>query len=93
MTPSVFVAALTRARRYRVVQMETLDRIAWLCMSQGQQLLPFADEDEDFRQRAAYQEGFLTDEPDLSVYDETPEEDENDCPDNATDTESESENG
>ena len=92
-TPSVFVEALTRARRYRVVQMETLHRIAWLCMSQGQQLLPFVDEDEDFRQRPAYQEGFLTDEPDLSVYDETPEEDENDRPDNATDTESESENG
>jgi hypothetical protein len=92
-TPSVFVEALTRARRYRVLQMETLHRIAWLCMSQGQQLLPFADEDEDFRQRPAYQEGFLTDEPDLSVYDETPEEDENDRPDNAPDTESESEHG
>ena len=33
------------------------------------------DEDEDFRQRPAYEEGFLTDEPDLSVYDETPPED------------------
>jgi hypothetical protein len=71
-TPTVFVEALTRARRYRVVEMETLHRIAWLCLSQGQQSLPFVDEDEDFRQRPAYQEGFLTDEPDLSVYDETP---------------------
>jgi hypothetical protein len=33
------------------------------------------DEDEDFRQRPAYQEGFLTDAPDLSVYDETPQPD------------------
>ena len=74
-TPTVFVETLTRARRYGVVQMETLHRIAWLCMSQGQQLLPFVDEDEDFRQRPAYQEGFLTDEPDLSVYDETLRED------------------
>jgi transposase len=74
-TATVFVEALTRALRYRVVQMETLQRIAWLCMSQGQQSLPFVDEDEDFRQRPAYQEGFLTDEPDLSVYDETPRED------------------
>ncbi len=74
-TPSVFVEALTRALRYRVVQMETLHRIAWLCMSQGQQPLPSVDEDEDFRQRPAYEEGFLTDEPDLSVYDETPPED------------------
>jgi hypothetical protein len=74
-TPAVFAEALTRARRYRVVQMETLQRIAWLCMSQGQEPLPEAEVDESFRQRPAYQEGFLTDEPDLSVYDETPGED------------------
>jgi len=74
-TPAVFVEALTRALRYRVVQMETLQRIAWFCMSQGQEPLPSADVDESFRQRPAYQEGFLTDEPDLSVYDETPRED------------------
>jgi hypothetical protein len=70
-TPTVFAEALTRARRYRVVQMETLQRIAWLCMSQGQEPLPDVEVDESFRQRPAYQEGFLTDEPDLSVYDET----------------------
>jgi hypothetical protein len=73
--PTAFVEALSRARRYRVVQMETLHRIAWLCLSQGQRWLPFVDEEEDFRQRPAYQEGFLTDEPDLSVYDEAPRED------------------
>jgi hypothetical protein len=77
-TTAVFVEALARARRYRVVQMETLHRIAWLCLSQGQQALPFVDEDEDFRQRPAYQEGFLTDEPDLSVYDQTTDEPESD---------------
>lgn len=72
--PAVFVEALARARRYRVVQMETLHRIAWLCMSQGQRPLPDAEADESFRQRPAYEEGFLTDEPDLSIYDETPRE-------------------
>jgi hypothetical protein len=73
----VFVAALTRARRYRVVQIETLHRIAWFCMSQGQgaELLPWADVDEGFRERPAYQEGCLTDEPDLSIYDEIPRKD------------------
>jgi transposase len=78
-TPAVFVAALTRARRYRVVEMETLHRIAWLCMSQEQPSLPSVDEDEQFRQRPAYEEGFLTDEPDLSVYDETPGQDDADA--------------
>lgn len=74
-TPAVFAEALTRARRYRVVQMETLQRIAWLCMSQGQEPLPDVEVDESFRQRPAYQDGFLTDEPDLSVYDEPPQKD------------------
>jgi hypothetical protein len=74
-TPAVFVEAVTRALRYRVVQLETLRRIAWLCMSEGQQPLPYVDVDERFRQRPAYQEGFLTDEPDLSVYDDKPGQD------------------
>jgi hypothetical protein len=74
-TPTVFVEALTRALRYRVVHRETLQRIAWFCMSQGPQPLPDAEVDESFRQRPAYQEGFLTDEPDLSVYEEMPRED------------------
>jgi len=38
--------------------------------------------DEDFHQRPAYQEGYLTDQPDLSKYDQLSEEkeDENDEP-------------
>jgi len=55
--------------------METLERIAWLCMSQGEEPLPYVDVDESFRQRPAYQEGSLTDEPDLSIYDEIEGED------------------
>ena len=34
--------------------------------------------DEDFQQRPAYQEGCLTDEPDLSIYDQLFEEEEED---------------
>lgn len=77
----VFVEALERALRYRIVHIDTLKRIVWFCMSQGEQRLPDADVDEAFRQRPAYQEGCLTDEPDLSLYDETLDEDEeNDQP-------------
>jgi hypothetical protein len=46
-------------------------------------VLPEADVDEDFRQRPAYQEGCLTDQPDLSVYDQlfpAEEEHEDDVP-------------
>ena len=38
-------------------------------------MLPDAEIDEEFQQRPAYQEGCLTDLPDLSVYD-LPEQDE-----------------
>ena len=38
-------------------------------------MLPEPKVDEDFRQRPAYQEGYLTDQPDLSVYDQLNEED------------------
>jgi hypothetical protein len=69
-TQAVFVQTLVRARRYRVVEMQSLQRIAWFCMSQGDQRLPYVDVDESFRQRPTYQEGCLTDEPDLSQYDE-----------------------
>jgi hypothetical protein len=74
-TRDVFVKTVQRALRYRIVQMETLRRIAWFCMSQDEYALPEAEVDEDFQQRPAYQEGRLTDEPDLSGYDTIFEED------------------
>ena len=88
LTPSVFVEALGRALRYRVVHLETLQRIAWFCMSQGREQPPYADFDENFRQRPAYQEGCLTGDPDLSIYD-------NNAPDDdvADEPESEEDNG
>ena len=67
---AVFVATLQRALRYRILDLATLGRIAWLCLSQAEDMLPEADVDEDFQQRPAYQEGCLTDQPDLSVYDQ-----------------------
>ncbi len=93
-TTAVFVAALARALRYRVTQMETLERIAWFCMSQGNEYLPDVDVDESFRERPAYQVGCLTDEPDLSIYDEGPGEAEAHEEDDTTQqNESEDDNG
>jgi hypothetical protein len=74
-TCDVFVRTVERALRYRIVHMETLRRIAWFCMSQDEHPLPQVDVDQDFEQRPAYQEGCLTDEPDLSIYDTMFEED------------------
>jgi hypothetical protein len=83
---AAFVEALTRALRYRVLEWETLEQIAWLCTSQGHQPLPEVDVDESFHDRPAYQEGCLTDEPDLSIYDETLPKDQ---PTDPTETKSE----
>jgi hypothetical protein len=68
-TCDVFVQAIRRAHHYRIVDLATLRRITWLCISQAEDLLPDAEIDEEFQQRPAYQEGCLTDLPDLSVYD------------------------
>lgn len=75
-THRAFIKTVLRALHYRIVDLATLRRIAWLCISQEEDILPQADVDEDFQQRPTYQEGCLTDEPDLSVYDQLLEEDE-----------------
>jgi len=86
---SVFAAALARALQYRVVHLETVRRIAWFCMSQAGAWMAEPEVDEDFRQRGAYQEGCLTDEPDLSGYDPPSQENKTE----ETDQESEDEHG
>jgi len=92
-TDTVFVQAVGRALRYRIVHIDTLRRIAWFCMSQGEERLPYADVDESFRQRPAYQEGCLTDEPDLSIYDQMLPEDDEPKDDETDQQESEKEDG
>jgi hypothetical protein len=74
LTRGVLIKTAQRALRYRIVDLATLRRIAWLCISQQDDVLPEAEVDEDFQQRPAYQEGCLTDQPDLSVYDQRPED-------------------
>jgi transposase len=68
LTGTVFVKMARRALRYRIVDLDALRRIAWYCMSQEGLPLPEADVDENLQQRPAYREGYLTEEPDLSIY-------------------------
>ena len=76
--PTVFVQTLARALRYRVVDLPTVQRIAWLYLSQGEHV-PDVEVDESYHQRPAYLEGEWTEEPDLSRYDQAGDE-ENDTP-------------
>ncbi len=75
MTSTLFIQTLQRALRYRIASLQTLRRIALLYISQGDARLPFAQVDENFRQREAYQEGCLTDLPDFTVYERMLEKD------------------
>lgn len=72
LTAKVFALTIARALRYRIVELATLENIAWYCLSLGEERLPDVEVDESFRERPAYLEGSLTDEPDLSIYDPPP---------------------
>ena len=47
-------------------------RIAVLYLQQGDGPLPLAEVDAEFTQRQAYQEGSLTEPPNLSIYQDPP---------------------
>jgi transposase len=70
LSATVFIQTLERALRYRIVGIDTLRRIALLCMSAGEQPLPIAHLDHSFTTRPNYLEGRLTDAPDFSRYDQ-----------------------
>lgn len=66
MTPELFVRSVQRAQRYRIDDLQTVEKIAVLYLHEG--VLPAPVIDETFRERPTYREGSLTDTPDLSQY-------------------------
>lgn len=75
MSSELFIKTIKRGLHYRITSRDVLQRIALLYMNQDDQMLPCVDVDERFRERDAYQEGHLTDVPDLSIYDKLLEDD------------------
>lgn len=73
-TAELFVASIERAHTYRIVEMETIERIVALNLAHGSGALPCVEVDEHFRERDAYQEGRLTEPPDLSIYNQEDED-------------------
>jgi transposase len=65
MSVGLLVQTLERARKYRITSLVTLQSIAWLYLQQGSGQLPLVEIDAAFREREAYQEGSLTDPPEL----------------------------
>lgn len=76
MTPALFIRSIERAHKYRITSLDTIERIAALYMVQGEDKLPDVEVDEGYREREAYQEGRLTDLPNLSIYKEPPKKEE-----------------
>lgn len=70
MSPDLFVRAIQRALTYRVRDLDTVRRIALLHLSEGLDVLPHAEVDQDLERRESYREGHLTDAPDFSAFDE-----------------------
>jgi hypothetical protein len=78
--PSVFTAALARALKYRITDLETIERICLLYLKADHQQIPSVDStiNEDIESREAYREGCASGEVDLSVYDQMYQEDDDD---------------
>jgi hypothetical protein len=71
---SLFVKTIERALKYRITDMETIERIALLLMRDGHYDMPSVQIDQDYQQRESYLEGRFSDDVDLSIYDKMMEE-------------------
>jgi transposase len=73
--PSVFIQAVERAHKYRITDIATIENIIILKLRDGDFNVPTPEIDQDYLRRDAYIEGCFGDEADLSIYDETEDED------------------
>jgi len=64
----IFIDSIERAHKYRITDISTIERIASLKIGQESLIIPSPEIDQNYRQRQAYQDGRLTDAPDLSKY-------------------------
>lgn len=71
---SLFVKAVERALQYRVKNIDNLENIIRLFLRQSNYEMPLPEVDNEFTNRAAYQEGRFTSDVDLSIY-QCPSED------------------
>lgn len=75
MPSELFLKTIQRAHKYQITDFETIERIALLHITEGLDILSSADIDPSFRDRPAFQDGALTDAPDLSAYEPGPNDD------------------
>jgi hypothetical protein len=69
MALEVFVKTVSRALKYRITDIKTVERIATLQVTAAHLQLPLPQIDRQLEKRDAYIEGYFADDVDLSVYD------------------------
>ncbi len=69
LAPGVFEKTVQRALKYRITDIQTLERIAVLLLQEGRYELPLVEVPRELLDRESYLEGCDTDEVDLSEYD------------------------
>jgi transposase len=74
--PAVFIQAVERAFKYRITDIGTIENIIILKFKSSGSPAAMPEVDPDFKNRDAYIKGRFADEADLSIYDETEDEDE-----------------
>jgi hypothetical protein len=72
MSAELFLQTLERALKYQITNLETIQRIAGLLLRADPGSIPTTAIDPNLQERPAYQEGFLTEQPDLSHYQTPP---------------------
>lgn len=70
----LFHKTITRALKYRITDIKSIERIALLYITEGDYEIPFLEIDEEFQKRDAYREGRFSDPVDLSPYEKMLEE-------------------
>jgi hypothetical protein len=69
MALEVFIKTVSRALKYRITDIKTIERIATLQLTAAHFQMPLPQIDRQMENRAAYIEGYFADDVDLSVYD------------------------
>ena len=69
MALEVFIKTVSRALKYRITDIKTVERIVTLQLTAANIKLPLPQIDQKLEKRDAYIKGYLADDVDLSVYD------------------------
>ncbi len=73
----LYIKTIKRAHRYRIKDMDTIERIAIIMMKNENYEVPSVQIDYEYEDREAYIEGQFSDEVDLSIYDTNMEDNNN----------------